>query len=98
MHQYTNYIQPVLARMLGEYRQKCDFSQERMAENLRISTRSYSDLERGKSNLSGPSLLFFVLAMTEAEQLSALRELQDVICKLEYELDPMLPSSQPDHK
>ena len=42
--------------------------------------------------------LFFVLAMTEAEQLSALRELQDVICKLEYELDPMLPSSQPGHK
>ena len=98
MHQYANYIQPILAQMLGEYRHKCHYSQERMAENLRISTRSYSDLERGKSNLSGPSLLFFVLTMNEAEQLAALRELQDVIYRLEYELDPMQPSSYPGHR
>lgn len=93
MHPYATHIQPALARLLGEYRRKCHYSQESMAENLRISTRSYSDLERGKSRFSGPSLLFFFLAMSEAELLSTLRELQEVIHSIEYDLDPTLPSS-----
>lgn len=95
MHQYANHIQPTLARMLGEYRHKCHYSQERMAENLRISTRSYSDLELGKSKFSGPSLLFFFLTMNDSDRISALQELSTVICRIDDEWDPNLQGTEP---
>ncbi|MFR7893919.1 MAG: helix-turn-helix domain-containing protein [Dysosmobacter sp.] len=36
-------------------------TQEAMAEQLRISSRAYSDLERGKYAASAPTLLFLFL-------------------------------------
>ena len=79
MHRYALCIQPVLARMVGEIRRKRNYSQERMAECLRIATRSYSNLELGKSKFSGPSLLFFILMLTEEELLAMLRELCEAV-------------------
>lgn len=87
MHQYAVYIQPILSKMLGEYRKLHHYSQETMAENLRISPRSYSDLELGKSKFSGPSLLFFILTMTEAEQLAALQSLKEAIYRIDTQWD-----------
>lgn len=87
MHQYAAYIQPILAKMLGEYRHTHHYSQERMAENLRISPRSYSDLELGKSKFSGPSLLFFFLAMSDSEQLVTLQALREAIWRIDNEWD-----------
>ena len=98
MHQYSTYIQPILTKTLNEYRQKCEYSQEIMAEKLRISPRSYGDLERGKSILSGPSLLFLLLAMDETEQLAVLKSIQIEIQKLEYKQDPSSSLALPRHK
>ena len=83
MHPYANQIQPVLAKMLGDYRHKYHYSQERMSEHLRISPRSYSDLELGKSSFSGPSLLFFFLTMDDADRFVALQELETAIFQLD---------------
>ena len=87
MHPYANQIQPVLAKMLGDYRHKYHYSQERMSENLRISPRSYSDLELGKNNFSGPSLLFFFLTMDDADRFLALQELRAAIIRIDEEWD-----------
>lgn len=91
MHQYAHHIQPTLAKLLGDYRNKYQYSQERMSENLRISPRSYSDLELGKSTFSGPSLLFFFLIMDDNERLLALQELREVIFTIDEEWDVTQP-------
>ena len=83
MHPYAHYLQPELARILGNYRTAHLYTQERMAENLRISPRNYSNLELGKSGLSGPTLLFFFLTMTDAEQLATLQQLRFVINQID---------------
>lgn len=79
MHQYTDYIQPELETLIKVIRYKRHLTQEEMAECLRISPRSYSDLERGKSRFSGPSLLFFLLSLTDEEVLSVLSSLRSRI-------------------
>ena len=45
-------------------------TQEEMAEQLRITTRAYSDLERGRSCCSATVLLCFLLIL-ESDELSA---------------------------
>lgn len=83
MHPYANHIRPELAKILGDYRNTHHYTQERMAENLRISLRSYSDLELGKMNFSGPSLIFFVLTMTEAEQQAVIQKLREIVNRID---------------
>ena len=46
-------------------------TQEAMAEQLRISGRAYSDLERGKYTASAPTLMF-LFSMLDAEAQSDL--------------------------
>ena len=65
MKPYPALLAELLSKELYSLRQKA-LTQEAMAEQLRISSRAYSDLERGKYAASAPTLLF-LFSMLEAD-------------------------------
>lgn len=64
--QYTALARELLAEALYKTRSRQTLTQERMAEQLRISSRAYSDLERRKSSPSMLTMLF-LFSMMDAE-------------------------------
>ena len=71
MKPYPALLTELLSKELYSLRQQKSLTQEAMAEQLRISSRAYSDLERGKYAASAPTLLF-LFSMLEADAQSAL--------------------------
>lgn len=69
MHQYTLLLRVFLSEQIKGRRKALHFTQETMAEKLRISPRSYISLERGKSGCSAATLMFFLLILSEEEVL-----------------------------
>ena len=65
MKPYPALLAEPLSRELSSLRRKA-LTQEAMAEQLRISSRAYSDLERGKYTASAPTLMF-LFSMLDAE-------------------------------
>lgn len=63
----------VIAAELKKYREKQGLSQERLARNLQISVRTYSDLEHGVTLPSTMTMLYF-MAYIETEELTAFME------------------------
>ena len=66
MKPYQALLAELLSKELYSLRQQKSLTQEAMAEQLRISSRAYSDLERGKYAASAPTLLF-LFSMLEAD-------------------------------
>lgn len=60
---------------LHTYRQAHSLSQEKMARQLHISVRSYSDLENQHHCISTTTLVQFMLLMTTSELSSFLHDL-----------------------
>ena len=60
-------------------------TQEEMAERLRITSRAYGDLERGKYCFSAITLLFLLLMLDGAELKALLGEFRKRVHALEYE-------------
>ena len=71
MKPYPALLAELLSKELYSLRQQKSLMQEAMAERLRISSRAYSDLERGKYAASAPTLLF-LFSMLEADAQGAL--------------------------
>ena len=71
MKPYPALLAELLSEELSSLRQQKALTQEAMAEQLRISSRAYSDLERGKYAASAPTLLF-LFSMLEADVQSTL--------------------------
>ena len=71
MKPYPALLAELLSKELYSLRQQKSLTQEAMAEQLRISSRAYSDLERGKYADSAPTLLF-LFSMLEADAQGAL--------------------------
>ena len=71
MKPYPALLAELLSEELSSLRQQMALTQEAMAELLRISSRAYSDLERGRYAASAPTLLF-LFSMLEADAQSAL--------------------------
>jgi transcriptional regulator with XRE-family HTH domain len=71
MKPYPALFAELLSEELSSLRQQMALTQEAMAERLRISSRAYSDLERGRYAASAPTLLF-LFSMLEADAQSAL--------------------------
>ena len=71
MKPYPALLAELLSAELSSLRQKMVLTQEAMAEQLRISSRAYSDLERGKYATSAPTLMF-LFSMLDAEAQGAL--------------------------
>ena len=66
MKPYPALLAELLSKELYSLRQQKSLTQEAMAEQLRISSRAYSDLERGKYAASAPTFLF-LFSMLEAD-------------------------------
>ena len=66
MKPYPALLAELLSQELYSLRQQKSLTQEAMAEQLRISSRAYSALERGKYAASAPTLLF-LFSMLEAD-------------------------------
>ena len=71
MKPYPALLSELLSGELSSLRQKLARTQEAMAEQLRISSRAYSDLERGRYAASAPTLMF-LFSMLDAEAQDAL--------------------------
>ena len=71
MKPYPALLTELLSKELYSLRQQKSLTQEAMAEQLRISSRAYSDLERGRYAASAPTLLF-LFSMLEADAQGAL--------------------------
>ena len=71
MKPYPALLAELLSKELSSLRLQKALTQEAMAEQLRISSRAYSDLERGRYAASAPALLF-LFSMLEADAQSAL--------------------------
>ena len=71
MKPYPALLAELLSEELSSLRQQNALTQEAMAEQLRISSRAYSDLERGRYAASAPTLLS-LFSMLEADAQSAL--------------------------
>ena len=71
MKPYPALLAEVLSEELSSLRQQKALTQEAMAEQLHISSRAYSDLERGRYAASAPTLLF-LFSMLDAEAQGAL--------------------------
>ena len=71
MKPYPALLAELLSKELYSLRQQKSLTQEAMAEQLRISSRAYSDLEHGRYVASAPTLLF-LFSMLEADAQGAL--------------------------
>ena len=71
MKPYPALLAERLSEELSSLRQQMALTQEAMAERLRISSRAYSDLERGRYAASAPTLMF-LFSMLDAEAQGAL--------------------------
>ena len=70
MKHYKVFIREFLASWAVALRNSRKLTQEEMAEQLRITSRAYGDLERGKFCFSAIALLFFMVMLSDEELLS----------------------------
>lgn len=73
MRKFKSLLKPYLRKILHDSRKAVGISQEQMAALLRISPRSYGDLERGKSGFSAVTLVFFRALLPDEEIIRIVR-------------------------
>lgn len=74
MSRFKELLKELLSKWVKRFRVERHVSQEVMAETLHISTRSYIDLEHAKYCFSSPSLILFMLKLSDNEVLALLRD------------------------
>ena len=75
----------LISRKLYEYRMENSYSQERMAEKLNISPRSYWEQEKGKSGFSGRTICRLLCIRPPEEVSSLIHSLRTEVWKEDYE-------------
>ena len=83
MSSYKLLLQKQFSIQSKALRQKRNLTQEEMSEHLHITTRAYSDLERGRSCCSSMALLFFLLMLKSDELEDFLNRLRKQVKILE---------------
>lgn len=84
MNEYKEMTKHYLATYTDALRADRKLTQERMAEELRISSRAYGDLERGKYCFSSNALLFMMVMLERDEIASFLCGFQTQVEMLEH--------------
>lgn len=79
MHFYKDVVKRYLAKYVCKIRVKQGLTKEKMAEYLRISPRSYFDLERGRFCFSGPSLIFFLAMLSDEDVICLLNDFREMM-------------------
>lgn len=74
---YEDILKEYLAKKIKETRKQEKLTQEQMAEELNISTRSYANIEHGQSICKVQTLFHFLSFYHEPEQL--LKEITQLI-------------------
>lgn len=85
MKPYAALIAELCSRELFALRSRKALTQEAMAEQLRISSRAYSDLERGKYGVSASTLMFLLSMLDEEEQHTLFQQFIERVRALEEE-------------
>ncbi|MGM9622408.1 MAG: helix-turn-helix transcriptional regulator [Butyricicoccus porcorum] len=75
---YKKTFRNHMAVKLKQYRHTHKLSQETMSEYLRISPRSYVDIEHGRYGMSAHTLVMFMLMMSDTEVLQLIDELEEI--------------------
>ena len=83
MKPYAALLAELLSKELFALRSRNMLTQEAMAERLRISSRAYSDLERGRSSASAATLMFLLPMLDVEEQQALLRQFLERVQNLE---------------
>ena len=84
MKQYRALARNFLAEYVNALRKRRNLTQDEMAERLRITSRAYGDLERGKYCFSAVALLFLLLMLSEDVAKDFLREFRKRVDELEH--------------
>lgn len=84
MKQYRVLARNFLAETTNALRKRRNLTQDEMAERLRITSRAYGDLERGKYCFSAVALLFLLLMLSEEEVKDFLKEFRKRVDELEH--------------
>ena len=83
MNPYKEMLRKFFSEYIGALRKLRGLTQEQMVEKLRITGRTYSDLERGIYFFSAVALVFLLLMLEEGEIKELLSPLRDEIEKVE---------------
>ena len=83
MKSYKILLRDFLSEYIDGLRKHRGLSQEEMAECLRITSRAYSDLERGKYCFSSIPLLFLLLMLDDNELKELLNYFRERVSALE---------------
>lgn len=87
-HSYAKYLQPIIVAEMKESRLKKKIPQSHMAALLRITTRSYNELENGKTTPCMATFIFLLIQMQDGEILRLVQNLRVFITQLEEQIDP----------
>lgn len=79
MKRYKILLKNFLAVFVHSWRKERGLTQEQMAEFLRITPRSYGDLERGRFCFSTNALIFLLLLLNEKELMDFIDKLRECI-------------------
>ncbi len=82
-HIYRVIIKNFISAFLRSLRKTRALTQEEMAERLRISSRAYNDLERGKYCVSASVLIFILLLLNEQELHDFLYKIRIILTALD---------------
>lgn len=86
MRKNEKEFQMFIRKYIMEYR-KCNYlSQEKMAEILHVSLRSYAGQERGEYGFSAQSLMCFIYKLTETERASFIEAFEKHLENIEREI------------
>lgn len=85
MTTYKLLLREFFSESAEAVRSKKGMTQEEMAECLRITSRAYGDLERGKYSFSATALIFFLLMMEPDEVVELLEDFRGKVYTLELQ-------------
>lgn len=87
MRKYTMLVRKHLAGWVRRTRALEELTQEKMSEQLRMSTRAYSNLELEKNGLSAATLMFFLSILPQKDILQLIEEFQKEFHQVEENED-----------
>lgn len=79
MEDPKNILRSLLRNCILTYRLNHGLSQERMAEALHISPRSYNDQEHNRYGFSAMSMVYYLLLLEDQEILAFYKELRTLL-------------------
>ncbi len=83
MRKYQPELKLYLSKVLPDVRHELGLTQEQMAARLRMTPRSYSDLERGETGPSAVSLAFLLYQLPTSEALRIVQAFGDFVAEIE---------------